>query len=210
MSGPARQAPATGGGGRRQPQQARSRRRQEQILAAAAEVVGERGYTDLTMTALASRAGVSVGSLYQHFRDREAVLAALAEPRLAELTEQFDRRFSSVVDAEQARAAIRDSITAFADQVRDDPVLREVMRATRDTPALSQLNIADSRRNAAVVAGHLRRVLDGDANVETMAFLVAQLTTTVVLLGDELEPTEATEVLDGFLQLVEHGFPLPS
>ncbi len=209
MSRPPRQAPATGVGGRRQPQQARSRRRQEQILAAAAELVGENGYTDLTMTALASRAGVSVGSLYQHFRDREAVLAALAEPRLAELTEQFDRRFSSVGDAEQARAAIRDSITAFADQVRDDPVLREVMRATRDTPALSQLNLADSRRNAAVVAGHLRRVLDGDANVETMAFLVAQLTTTVVLLGDELEPTEATEVLDGFLQLVEHGFPLP-
>lgn len=208
MSRSPRQAPVAGSG-RRQPQQARSRRRQDQILAAAAELVGEGGYTDLTMTALATRAGVSVGSLYQHFRDREAVLGALAEPRLEALTDQFDRRFAAVQDPDDAREAIRDSITAFADQVRDDPVLREVMRATRDTPALAQVNIADSRRNAAVVAGHLRRVLDADAEIETMAFLVAQLTTTVVLLSDELGTDEADDVLAAFLRLVEHGFPLP-
>lgn len=50
----------------------------EQILDAAAQVFGEAGYEAATTNAIAARAGVSPGSLYQFFSNKDAVAAALA------------------------------------------------------------------------------------------------------------------------------------
>ncbi|NER78577.1 MAG: TetR/AcrR family transcriptional regulator [Leptolyngbya sp. SIO1D8] len=63
---------------RRQPQQARSQERVKQILDVAEQLFLERGYESTTTRAIAARAKVSVGSLYQFFPDKEAVLKALA------------------------------------------------------------------------------------------------------------------------------------
>src|SRR5205085_1945870 len=63
---------------RRTPVQERSAARVERMLDAAASLLDEVGYDGTTTSLIASRAGVSVGSLYQFFPDRRAVLQALA------------------------------------------------------------------------------------------------------------------------------------
>ncbi len=63
---------------RRQPRQARSQERVQQILDVAEQLFVEIGYDSTTTRAIASRAKVSVGSLYQFFPDKEAILKALA------------------------------------------------------------------------------------------------------------------------------------
>ncbi|MEO1295349.1 MAG: TetR/AcrR family transcriptional regulator [Cyanobacteria bacterium J06636_16] len=63
---------------RRQPQQARSQERVKHILDVAEHLFLEAGYESTTTRAIAARAGVSVGSLYQFFPDKEAILKALA------------------------------------------------------------------------------------------------------------------------------------
>ena len=63
---------------RRQPKQARSQERVKQILDVAAQLYLEVGYDSTTTRAIAARANVSVGSLYQFFPDKEAILKALA------------------------------------------------------------------------------------------------------------------------------------
>ena len=63
---------------RRKPQQARSQARVKQILDMAEELFQEVGYKATTTRAIAARAEVSVGSLYQFFPDKEAILKALA------------------------------------------------------------------------------------------------------------------------------------
>ncbi|WP_410869796.1 TetR/AcrR family transcriptional regulator [Nocardia sp. A7] len=73
--------------------QERGRRRMEQILHAAAQVFGERGYENATTNAIATAAGISPGSLYQYFRNKEELAAALAElyrERLAAFGPTFD------------------------------------------------------------------------------------------------------------------------
>lgn len=62
---------------RRQPRQARSRATCDWILEAATQIVAEHGIDALTTNAAADRAGVSIGSLYQYFPGKEAILAAL-------------------------------------------------------------------------------------------------------------------------------------
>ena len=63
---------------RRTPRQERSVARVERILDAAAALIREGGVEAATTNAIAARAEVSVGSLYQFFPHREAVLQALA------------------------------------------------------------------------------------------------------------------------------------
>lgn len=63
---------------RRTPQQARGQRRVFQILDAAAAVFAETGYEAATTNAIAIRANTSIGSLYQFFPDKRAILDALA------------------------------------------------------------------------------------------------------------------------------------
>ena len=70
----------TGGGTRRQ---RRGERRIEQILAAAGVVFARQGYERATTNAIAAEAGISPGSLYQFFPNKEAIAAAL-EARYAE------------------------------------------------------------------------------------------------------------------------------
>ena len=63
---------------RRTPRQARSQKRVDAILQAAASLLNERGFEAMTTSAIAERAGVPVGTLYQFFPNRDAVLAGLA------------------------------------------------------------------------------------------------------------------------------------
>lgn len=69
---------------RKQPKQARSIATVEAILEAAAQVFCEQGYTGGTTDKVAIRAGVSIGSLYQYFPNKEALLLALAERHMEE------------------------------------------------------------------------------------------------------------------------------
>lgn len=64
---------------RKQPGQARSQRTVAHILEVAARVLGERGYAGTNTNLIAERAGVSVGSLYQYFPNKDALVVALHE-----------------------------------------------------------------------------------------------------------------------------------
>ncbi len=65
-------------GMRRQPRQARSQERVKQILDVAEQMFITEGYGATTTNAIAARAKVSIGSLYQFFPDKEAIVQALA------------------------------------------------------------------------------------------------------------------------------------
>lgn len=67
---------------RKQPSQERSRVTVEAILDAAAQVLEEHGYPGGTTNRIAARAGVSIGSLYEYFPNKDAVVVALAEREL--------------------------------------------------------------------------------------------------------------------------------
>jgi AcrR family transcriptional regulator len=75
---------------RRVPRQARSEQTVASLLDAAAAEIAEAGYEAATLTHVASRAGMSIGSLYQYFPDKPAVARALAERYGTELADQWE------------------------------------------------------------------------------------------------------------------------
>jgi AcrR family transcriptional regulator len=64
----------------------------ESILAAAEEVFATDGPHGAAMGEIARRAGVAVGTLYNHFADRQALLTALLASRRGELYAELERR----------------------------------------------------------------------------------------------------------------------
>ena len=67
---------------RKRPQQRRSREMVRALVEATGRVIQQRGLDDTTTARIAEEAGVSVGSLYQYFADKDALIEALME-RLA-------------------------------------------------------------------------------------------------------------------------------
>jgi AcrR family transcriptional regulator len=85
-------------GARRQPVQQRSLERWERIVDACAELLDEHGYAALTTTQVARRAGVPVGTLYQFFADKDALIQALAARNLERYLGRLGQRFAEFAD----------------------------------------------------------------------------------------------------------------
>lgn len=96
---------------RRSPRQVRGQQRVEAILAAAAILFDEVGYDATTTNAIAARASTAIGSLYQFFPDKEAILDALAERYLGELRAIYD----GALDAEALRLPLPDLLDRVID-----------------------------------------------------------------------------------------------
>jgi AcrR family transcriptional regulator len=118
---------------RRMPRQARSRATVSFVLDAAAQVFAERGYA-ATTNEIAERAGVSIGSLYQYFADKDALLVALAERHLAEAQEHLQ---SVLADAPTDRdALVRRVIEVVVDLNRPSALHTVLYQAAPRTPEL--------------------------------------------------------------------------
>ncbi|MFG2138600.1 TetR/AcrR family transcriptional regulator [Streptomyces sp. NPDC048650] len=80
----------------REPRQARSAATLARVLRAAEEIASSAGLEEMTIAHVAERAGVSVGTIYRRFEDREQLITALTE-RMLQRREEYV--------AEQLRAA---------------------------------------------------------------------------------------------------------
>jgi AcrR family transcriptional regulator len=75
---------------RKQPVQARSEATVLAIFEASIQVLLGAGYRKLTTTRVAERAGVSVGTLYQYFPNRQSLIRAVLERYLAEMSDSIE------------------------------------------------------------------------------------------------------------------------
>ncbi|MEV0848637.1 TetR/AcrR family transcriptional regulator [Streptomyces sp. NPDC049954] len=72
----------------KEPQQARSAATLARVLHAAEEIASSAGLEEMTMTGVAERAGVSVGTIYRRFEDKEQLINALTE-RMLDRREEY-------------------------------------------------------------------------------------------------------------------------
>ena len=83
---------------RKAPAQARARQTVEAILEAAVELFSSKGYARTSTNHLAARAGVSVGSLYQYFPNKDAILTTLLARHLEAVHETVSAALPVLAD----------------------------------------------------------------------------------------------------------------
>lgn len=145
---------------RKQPVQERSRRTVEAILQATTQVLIQRGYENATTGAIAERAGVSIGTLYQYFPNKELLVASLIEAHFKEVLTTIESALSDNVESPLAvllRAVIRASLDAHRLQPALHKVLIEqVPRVGKFTEALEL-----GEKLSAMLQQHLARHFGG-------------------------------------------------
>jgi len=120
---------------RRTPQQERGERRVAQLLEAAASVMAEVGYEAATMTAIAERAGASIGTLYQYFPDRDAVVGALQMQYVEEFAAQWES-----LKGRGAKLSLRQLADLIVDTIVEYIGRRPAYLPVMTTPSTSMRN----------------------------------------------------------------------
>ena len=92
---------------RRNPKQARARATVDAILEAAFQILEADGLAKLTTSRIAERAGVSIGTLYQYFPDREAILAAMGQRQSDAMREKITSIVLENPDPRNIRTIVR-------------------------------------------------------------------------------------------------------
>ncbi|MFI0355285.1 TetR/AcrR family transcriptional regulator [Actinomadura sp. 9N407] len=131
---------------RKSPTQQRAVKTRERILDAAARVFAEHGYAAGTTNRIAEAAGHSIGSLYQYFPNKDAILAELvtahARDGIASIVRQLRDGLPDGLE-ERLRLFVRAAI----DNHRDDPALHRVLfeEAPRPPELLDMLRRAEEQ-----------------------------------------------------------------
>jgi AcrR family transcriptional regulator len=89
---------------RKRPRQSRSQATVTAILDATARILVERGFAAASTNAVAERAGVSVGSLYQYFPNKDALVSALQARHGEQMMAVIQRALTKAMDATVADA----------------------------------------------------------------------------------------------------------
>ncbi|MEU8707465.1 TetR/AcrR family transcriptional regulator [Streptomyces sp. NPDC048565] len=181
---------------RRKPSQVRAELTRERILTAAAHVFAEYGYAAGTTNRIAERARISIGSLYQYFPNKDAVLAELLVRHIDRGRwmhgDELDLSVGSLET--MVRALVRDAI----DNHRDDPQLLRIM--FEEAP-LSQELLDTIDRHQKNRVGQVRdllarhpdvRVQDLDTAAELIVFTV-EVNTHKLMADPRTIPVETFE-----------------
>jgi AcrR family transcriptional regulator len=185
------------GARRRIPKQARARERVGRILDAARRELEARTAGDITIEGIAERADVPVGSVYQYFSSKTALLIAVAETVMDE-TDAETARMLVECRLLPWREAVDRTVTVTLGFLRDSPDYRKLLRTIRFTPEFAAVTAASNERVADLMSLHPAFGRGGISRAKAL-----EICRTVVTAGNALQDRAlAGEPLD-FDSLVE-------
>ncbi|MBP3088160.1 TetR/AcrR family transcriptional regulator [Corynebacterium sp. sy017] len=158
---------------RRRPAQQRSRERFSKILITARQVLVDVGVESFTFDEVAKRAELPIGTLYQYFANKYALICELDREDTAATLEQV-HRFAEQVPGLQWPDFLDELIEHLAQMWHADPSRRAVWHAVQSTPATRDTAAATQRPLLDILAQVLTPLSPGmsDAMREEMARLL--------------------------------------
>lgn len=182
---------------RRRPAQARSQKRFDQVLDAASALIAERGLEPISMTDIADEAGMALTALYRYFPNKRAIVRELALMTL-EADSQMNAEMAG--DASMSPAErIEEGIRVYCSHL-NDPMRLQIRAAIHADAELSDLDLDDSRRNAAVIAAAIDYdgLGIGRLELERRALLLVELFDGVARLASRVDQDEADVAIATF------------
>jgi AcrR family transcriptional regulator len=165
---------------RKQPQQARSTKLVAAILEAAVQVLQKEGARRFTTARVAERAGVSVGSVYQYFPNKAAILFRLQSDEWRQTTQMLRAILADVPTPplERLRVLVHAFIRSECEEAEMRVALSDSAPLYRHAPEAKKARVAGSR----TVQQFMREVLP-DASKQTRAVAADLIKTTLSTVG---------------------------
>jgi len=186
------------------------------LLEATARILVKDGYDRLSTNKIAAAAGVSIGSLYQYFPSKEAVVAAVIERHTQELSQVVLNALLKLSE-HPIEIGARELIAAAIDAHRVDPELHRVL--AEEVPRIGKLESIDAveRSGRALMRGYLEAhrseidIADLDLAAFILSTTVEALTHSAVLRRpDVLADEKAAGFVDEVTRLVVRYLRMPS
>jgi AcrR family transcriptional regulator len=174
---------------RKQPKQARSTELVAAILDAAIQVLAKEGAQRFTTARVAEKAGVSVGSLYQYFPNKAAILFRLQADEWQQTTEQLRAilRDVSRPPLERLRTLVHAFVKSECDEAAVRVALDDAAPLYRDAPEARAAKASGER----TVQAFMREVLP-EASDATRALAGNLITTTLSAVGKRFSESQRT------------------
>lgn len=113
---------------RKTPQQARSRQTREDILEATTHLLNRKPFSEVSTNHIAKKTGISIGTLYKYYPNKDAILADLSLVFMQQDTELFGRIFEGSTSGRQRKdALVDDLVEALMTVHREDAQVRGVV-----------------------------------------------------------------------------------
>lgn len=141
----------------RRPKQQRSQAMVAAIISAGARILARKGWAGFTTNDVAARAGVSIGSLYEYFRNKQALVDAIADAHIQNGERLIDHA-GALAAGPRAPAAVVEMLVDGAISLHaDDPKLHRVLSSEVPLSPLIRQRVARLRsRLVDLVAQSLR------------------------------------------------------
>lgn len=193
---------------RRQPKQARSARRRDELLAVAGRLLDQVGAEATTTATIAEAAGAAIGTVYEYFPNRDALLRALLAGYRARLRAAVEAALAGA-DPSSWRDAAGRCVDAFVSFYRREPGYRVLWLESQTTSSLREAGEAWGAEFTGVIAGRLRaaaphlRPAQARAIARVAVHLLSSLT-ALALAGPPSQRAstlrEARAALDAYLE----------
>jgi AcrR family transcriptional regulator len=174
---------------RKQPQQARSTALVAAILQAATQVLAKEGAHRFTTARVAEKAGVSVGSVYQYFPNKAAILFRLQSDEWRQTSESWRDILGDAASPplERLRILVHGFIRSECEEAGIRTALNDAAPLYRDAPEARERRASGSR----TVQAFMQEVLPG-ASKRTRALAGDLITTTMTTVGKQFSETPRT------------------
>jgi AcrR family transcriptional regulator len=168
---------ASRAGARRRPSQRRSQVTVTAILDAAARVFEERGFDAGTTNHVAQRAGVSIGSLYEYFPNKDAMVVALVERDLESERAKLLAILARADTPEALAAQLRSFAETLVELHAKRPALHRMLLDRAEHPPAAHACVLRFEESLAhALADSLRSVRPSLRDPDTTAHLIVQTT----------------------------------
>jgi AcrR family transcriptional regulator len=196
---------------RRAPAQQRSRERLERILAVASDLIARKGSDQMKMSEIADLAGISIGSLYQYFPDKSAIIRTLAERYNGESRKCIETAFADVRGLDGLLAAYSGLVDQYYQIVLAEPVMRDIWSGMQVDRQLAEIELAESRAAGALLAAAMMRIRpDSDPErTASTAFLIWHLGEATVRLAVSYDAVEGAALVNDFKRMTVRELATP-
>lgn len=192
---------------RKRPSQKRSEQTVEAILKAAAHILIKEGYESANTNRIAEVAGVSIGSLYQYFPNRAAIISGLFEQHERQLIGLIQVKLDELKN-EPLKNVVPLLIRAMVDMHRVNPKLHRILH--EQTPGIGSRVDLEKFATEVVTEALKRRAKEiRPKNIDIAAYLIVTAVeavshTTVLhyphLLNDDRYESEVVDLILSYLE----------
>jgi AcrR family transcriptional regulator len=190
------------------PRQRRARVTYESILDAAARIISARGYAGLTTNHVADAAGVSIGSVYEYFPDKETIAAEVIRRTLRQIAEALTEALASTksgADRDGLETALRRCVASLFSILEER---RALVSSLLSVPFLHELEEMRALPAAMVTLGREERPLMKsrlfEESPEAWTYIVTTMVMNTVLESVVARPPRLTrqEIQDALTRIL--------